>query len=66
MKPPLGEEAASGMDLKREGANISLAIKYLKGGGRGFPSVFDLTFCKLPIIILDQIVLSSNTPRSSI
>ena len=30
MKPPLGEEAVSGMDLKREGANISLAVKFLK------------------------------------
>lgn len=30
MKPPLGEEAVSGMDLKREGVNISLAIKFLK------------------------------------
>ena len=39
MKPPLGEEAVSGMDLKREGANISLAIKFLGRGGAGSPSV---------------------------
>ena len=29
----------SGMDLKREGANISLAIKFLGRGGAGSPSV---------------------------
>ena len=39
MKPPLGEEAVSGMDLKREGSNISLAIKFLGRGGAGSPSV---------------------------
>lgn len=39
MKPPLLLEAVSGMDLKREGANISLAIKFLGRGGAGSPSV---------------------------
>ena len=66
MKPPLGEEAVSGMDLKREGANISLAIKFLGRGGAGSPSVFDLTFVNYQFHSSDQVVLSSNTPRSSI
>ena len=62
MKPPLGEEAVSGMDLKREGANISLAIKFLKWGGRGSPLCFDLILVNYQLLYsLDQVVLSSNT-----
>ena len=44
----------------------SLSVKYLKRGGAGSPSVFDLTFVNYQFHSSDQVVLSSNTPRSSI